>query len=117
MKSLSEQRRIIDAATPGPWLASAERSSGRIDIAALRTNNMGEIVFALQEKGEKPHRDAHFAATARTEWPELLSWAERAREAIEDALLNCATAGDWDDTELADCMRKLLKELSKDKHP
>lgn len=98
MKSLSEQRRIIDAATPGPWIVDTF-----VEKFEIRDSHNSEIYNGRDNRG--------FIASSRTEWPELLSWAERAREAIEDALLNCATAGDWDDSQLAEDMRKLLEAL------
>jgi hypothetical protein len=53
MKSLTEQKEIIAAATPG---------------------------------GQFPAADKRFIIAARTEWPELVEWAEKARICVEACL-------------------------------
>ena len=86
MKPISEQQKIIDAATPGPWMAATEIGTGKTDISAIRSGNVGEVVFTLRERGEKVRADAHFAAEARTEYPAVLKWVMEARQLMEAAI-------------------------------
>ena len=71
MKPIAEQKRIIANAWPGPWECDGtELKAGAI---TLFSSGGGEYP-------SPPSPTATFIAESRTEWPELLAWAERARD-------------------------------------
>jgi hypothetical protein len=100
---LSEMQEIIDRATPAPWSPCLHLgvNGGSVDescnCAARRRGTVWCENHPLLEMGvdsedypiqdynrSQLRADAQFIATARTQWPALIEWAERAREKLKD---------------------------------
>lgn len=116
MKSIEQQRKIIDAATPGPWtteLVSGDTTgdpnsftygmSPSVVIAATAAGKSNRV-YATPKGGTHPAADQRFIAESRNQYPALLDWAERAREMLKLFL---------DDRLLKSIIEQLLTELPK----
>lgn len=83
MKSITEQQKIIDAATPGPWGSSREDMDS---FAHNEDHEMVSVAYVYRDPedripvfGGQFRHDSRFIAHSRTAYPELLAWAKRAR--------------------------------------
>lgn len=88
MKPISEMRRVCESATSGEWgigwehECMAEVSVGNVRIAKIDvdTISMGNV--------KRTRANAQFIAEARTQWPELIEWAGRARPWLQAFISN-----------------------------
>ena len=73
-ESIAEQRKIIEAATKGPWVLEKPPkdddgwSLGVIIAAVAR----GQCVYAIPDGGVAPEANRRFIAASRTRWPAAL---------------------------------------------
>ena len=126
MKSISEQRKIIQAATPGPWEIAgpwpeitigiggevADPVTGYRDFTPLL--KMNQNARNLKRCSDEP--DAAIIVAARNEYPDLLTWAENARTQLDVFQAVCESApepilGDWNWPQLKKEIEQLLAEL------
>lgn len=113
--SLSRMEEYCAKATPGPWDAPLvdlpPESGGPFDHNFESYPPLGYAgpVFVANTK-----ENAAFCATARTDFPALLSWAKRAREQLEQGSVfvdhhhgyqRCQTCEEWSER-----AKKLLEE-------
>ena len=109
MKSLTEQRKIIEAATPGPWRCG-ETTCGPKSFDVFAQNN-----FVASCGGEGLY-NAPLIVAARNDYPDLLTWAENARTQLDVFQAVCESApepilGDWNWPQLKKEIEQLLAEL------
>lgn len=74
---LQEQKRLAEAATPGPWTWAAHTA---VDVEAWAVFDARD--WAVADNGDGFKADAEFIAAARTTVPKLIA----AVEAVEEAL-------------------------------
>jgi len=89
MLPLSEQKKICEAASTAPWRVDDKENLGRRwPICLLGAGDTGHPIVTTNnvrasELEGTAEGDAQFIAQARTQWPELIEWAERARKILQ----------------------------------
>lgn len=104
MKPISEMRRVCEAATEGPWCLGDEHETmatvvTEASFTRIAQTDVDNIIIPGTEK--RTRDNAAFIAEARTQWPLLIEWTEKARKIFEMDVAN----GYHDDR------KELLEEL------
>lgn len=108
MKPLSEQKKICEDVTAGPWQIGWEHEN-MAEICTQRGQKIATVrVDSITLPVDLPRRktNAQFIAAARTSWPELIEWARRARALLEISLESAGWLPNGDVK-----VKKLLEEL------
>lgn len=85
MKPFKKLRKLLEAATPGPWEAHFVFGSSDLPIAVIVDNGKSDTIVMVHKDdcSEKPSDDIRFIAEAHNQLPAVLEVLDAAIETLE----------------------------------